>query len=94
MASTPLSQRLRSANDSAQPTTPLRGRLCVFDAEIRNDRIWLHHDGLNHGITEDWLAASVSKEQIILAFRPLHSRQHTGLRGCLDKAAHTRHPSF
>lgn len=50
----------------------------IFDAEIRNNKIWLHHDGLDHGITEDLLTAGISKEKIVLAFHPPHIRQHTG----------------
>lgn len=50
----------------------------IFDAEIRNDKIWLHYDGLNHGITDELLAASVPKDHIVLAFHPPHVREHTG----------------
>ncbi|MEM9217467.1 MAG: XisI protein [Cyanobacteria bacterium P01_F01_bin.150] len=50
----------------------------IFDAELRNSKIWLHHDGLDHGITEDLHAAGVSKDQIVLAFHPPHIREHTG----------------
>jgi hypothetical protein len=50
----------------------------VFDAEIRNDKIWLHHDGLDHGITPELIAAGVLKDCIVLAFHPPHVREHTG----------------
>jgi hypothetical protein len=50
----------------------------VFDAEIRNDKIWLHHDGLDHGITPELVAAGVPKDSIVLAFHPPHVREHTG----------------
>lgn len=50
----------------------------IFDAEIRNDKIWLHHDGLDHGITPELVAAGVSKDHIVLAFHPPHVREHTG----------------
>ncbi|NEQ96777.1 MAG: XisI protein [Cyanothece sp. SIO2G6] len=50
----------------------------IFDAELRGGKIWLHHDGLDHGITDDLLSAGVSKSQIVLAFHPPHVRQHTG----------------
>ena len=50
----------------------------IFDAEIYNGKIWLHHDGLDHGITEDLHAAGISKDQIVLAFHPPHIREHTG----------------
>ena len=50
----------------------------IFDAEIRNHKIWLHHDGLDHEITDDLIAAGIPKEQIVLAFHPPHIRPHTG----------------
>lgn len=50
----------------------------IFDAEIQNDKIWLHHDGLGHGITDELLAVGVSKDSIVLAFHPPEVRQHTG----------------
>ncbi len=50
----------------------------IFDAEIRNHKIWLHHDGLDHGITDDLIAAGIPKDQIVLAFHPPDIRPHTG----------------
>jgi hypothetical protein len=50
----------------------------LFDAEIRNDKIWLHHDGLDHGITDELVAAGVPKDHIVLAFHPPQVREHTG----------------
>lgn len=50
----------------------------IFDAEIRNNKIWLHHDGLGHGITDELVAAGVSRDSIVLAFHPPSVRQHTG----------------
>ncbi|GAB4148705.1 MAG: hypothetical protein Fur0046_27200 [Cyanobacteria bacterium J069] len=50
----------------------------IFDAEIRNNKIWLHHDGLDHGITDELVAAGVPKDHIVLAFHPPHVREHTG----------------
>ena len=50
----------------------------IFDAEIHNGKIWLHHDGLGHGIVDELLAAGVSKDSIVLAFHPPSVRQHTG----------------
>jgi len=55
-----------------------RIHVLIFDAEIRNDKIWLHHDGLDHGITHELVAAGVPKEHIVLAFHPPHVREHTG----------------
>ncbi|GAP99981.1 element excision factor XisI family protein [Leptolyngbya sp. NIES-2104] len=49
----------------------------VFDAEIRGDKLWLHHDGLDHGITPELVAAEIPKSSIVLAFHPPHVREHT-----------------
>ncbi len=49
-----------------------------FDAEIRNGKIWLHHDGLDHGITDELVVAGIPKDHIVLAFHPPHVRPHTG----------------
>lgn len=50
----------------------------IFEAEIRNDNIWLHYDGLDHGITPELIAAGVPQDRIVLAFHPPHVREHTG----------------
>ncbi len=50
----------------------------VVHAEIRNGKIWIHHDGTEEGITEDLVAAGVPKDNIVLAFHPPSVRQHTG----------------
>ena len=55
-----------------------RTHALIFDAEIRNQKIWLHHDGLDHGITDELVAAGVPKGQIVLAFHPPNIRPHTG----------------
>lgn len=50
----------------------------VVHAEIRGGKIWLHHDGIEEGITEDLVAAGVPKERIVLAFLPPDVRHHSG----------------
>ena len=50
----------------------------IVHAEIRDDKIWIHFDGTEEGITEELVAAGVPKEDIVLAFHPPHLRQHTG----------------
>ncbi|MEM8640095.1 MAG: XisI protein [Cyanobacteria bacterium P01_G01_bin.54] len=50
----------------------------IFDAEIRHNKIWLHHDGLDHGITAELVDTGVPKDRIVLAFHPPHIRKHTG----------------
>jgi hypothetical protein len=50
----------------------------VFHAEFREGKLWIHHDGIDHGITEELVAAGIPKDQIVLAFHPPHVRQYTG----------------
>jgi XisI protein len=50
----------------------------IFHAELRSGKLWIHHDGIDRGITEELVVAGIPKDQIVLAFHPLHVRQHTG----------------
>jgi len=50
----------------------------LVHAEIRDNKIWIHYDGTEDGITDELVAAGVPKEQIVLAFHPPHIRPHTG----------------
>jgi hypothetical protein len=51
---------------------------CIVHAEIRNDKIWIHYDGIEDGITDELVAAGVPKDHIVLAFHPPEVRQYTG----------------
>ena len=50
----------------------------IFHAEIRDGKLWMHHDGIDRGITEELVVAGIPKDHIVLAFHPPHVRQHTG----------------
>ncbi|GGA34419.1 XisI protein [Okeania sp. KiyG1] len=49
----------------------------IVHAEIRNDKIWIHYDDIENGITGELVDAGVPKDRIVLAFHPLEIRQHT-----------------
>jgi hypothetical protein len=51
---------------------------CVVHAEIRSNKIWIHYDGIEDGITNELVAAGVPKDHIVLAFYPPQVREHTG----------------
>jgi hypothetical protein len=51
---------------------------CLVHVEIRNEKIWIHYDGIEDGITEELIAAGILREQIVLAFHPPDVRPHTG----------------
>jgi ketopantoate reductase len=50
----------------------------IVHAEIRNNKIWIHYDGIEDSITEELVATGVPKDRIVLAFHPHHIRIHTG----------------
>jgi XisI protein len=50
----------------------------IVHAEIRNEKIWIHYDGTEAGITDELVMAGVPKDHIVLAFQPPYARQHTG----------------
>ena len=50
----------------------------LVHAEFRNDKIWIHYDGVEDGITDDLVAAGVPKQNIVLAFHPPKVREYSG----------------
>jgi hypothetical protein len=50
----------------------------VVHVEIRDDKLWIHYDGIEDSITEELVAAGIPKDHIVLAFHPPFVRQHTG----------------
>ena len=51
---------------------------CIVHAEIRNNKIWIHYDGIEDSITNELVAAGVPKDCIVLAFNTPEIREHTG----------------
>jgi XisI protein len=51
---------------------------CVTHVQIIGDKIWIHYDGIEDGITVELVAAGVPKDHIVLAFHPPEVRQYTG----------------
>lgn len=50
---------------------------CLVHLEIRDDKIWIQQDGTEDGVTNDLLAAGITKDRIVLAFKSPQSRVHT-----------------
>lgn len=50
----------------------------VTHVEIRGDKIWIHFDGIEDGITDELVDAGIPKDKIVLAFHPPDIREHTG----------------
>jgi XisI protein len=49
----------------------------LVHAEFRDDKIWIHYDGIEDGITDDLVKSGVPKQNIVLAFQPPHVRAYT-----------------
>lgn len=50
----------------------------VLHLDIRDNKVWIQHDGTEHGIANDLVEAGVPPEQIVLAFKHPDERKHTG----------------
>jgi hypothetical protein len=50
----------------------------IVHAEIREDKIWIHYDGIEDGITDELVASGIPKANIVLAFHPPYVRPDTG----------------
>ncbi len=44
---------------------------------LTNNKIWIEEDWTEEGVATDLLAKGISRENIVLAFHPLHVRQYT-----------------
>ncbi|MBR8833321.1 MAG: XisI protein [Stigonema ocellatum SAG 48.90 = DSM 106950] len=51
---------------------------CVLHLDIKNDKIWIQHDGTEIGIADELVKLGVPKEDIVLAFHEPFVRQYTG----------------
>ena len=51
---------------------------CVLHIDIKNDKIWIQHDGTEIGIANELVNLGVPKEDIVLAFHEPLVRQYTG----------------
>jgi hypothetical protein len=51
---------------------------CVTHVQIVGDKIWIHYDGIEDGITAELVEAGVPKDRIVLAFHPPEVREYTG----------------
>lgn len=54
----------------------LRG--CVLQIDLKNDKIWIQHDGTEIGVANELVEWGVPKEDIVLAYYAPYQRQYTG----------------
>ncbi len=50
----------------------------LIHVDIRNDQIWIQHDGTEGGIANELVELGVPKEDIVLAFHAPYKRPYTG----------------
>lgn len=61
---------------------------CLGRADLIDGNFWIQRDGTGHGIAKELVAAGVPKGHIVLAFKPLEIRRHTGYAlACCRQAA-------
>lgn len=49
----------------------------LLHIDIIDNKLWIQHDGTEEGIALELVAAGISKEYIVLAFKSLERRKHT-----------------
>ena len=55
-----------------------RVRGCILHIDIKNNKIWIQHNGTEEGVANILVEKGVPKEQIVLAFYAPFKRQYTG----------------
>lgn len=51
---------------------------CVLHLDIKNNKIWIQHDGTEVGMADELVKLGVPKEDIVLAFHEPLVREYTG----------------
>jgi XisI protein len=55
-----------------------RVHVCITHVQIIGDKIWIQRDGIEDGVTDEFVAAGIPKDKIVLGFQPPNVRPHTG----------------
>ncbi|MEG3436770.1 XisI protein [Pannus brasiliensis CCIBt3594] len=50
---------------------------CLIHVEIIGDKVWIHRDGTEDGITDELVASGIPKKQIVLGFHHPDVRPYT-----------------
>lgn len=49
----------------------------LIHIDIKDGKLWIQHDGTEEGVADELVAAGISKDSIVLAFRPASLRALT-----------------
>ena len=55
---------------------------CSLHVDIKNEKIWIQHDGTEGGITQELIDRGIPKNDIVLAFHSPFKRQFTEFAVC------------
>lgn len=51
---------------------------CILHLDIKQNNIWIQHNGTELGIADELVARGVPKEDIVLGFQAPYKRKYTG----------------
>jgi len=51
---------------------------CILHLDIKNEKIWIQHNGTEIGIAEELVELGVSRNDIVLGFQAPYKRKYTG----------------
>jgi XisI protein len=48
----------------------------LVHVDLKGDKVWIQHDGTEHGITDDLLEQGIPRDRIVLGFQHATQRRH------------------
>jgi len=51
---------------------------CIIHIDIKDEKIWIQHDGTEGGIANELVALGIPKEDIVLGFQAPYKRPYSG----------------
>ncbi|GAK54290.1 XisI protein [Candidatus Moduliflexus flocculans] len=51
---------------------------CIVHVDIKNNKIWIQHNGTELPLAEEFVSLGVPKEDIVLGFQAPYKRKYTG----------------
>ncbi len=51
---------------------------CLVHVDLKDEQIWIQHDGTEVGVANELVELGVPKEDIVLAYHAPYQRQYTG----------------
>ncbi|MCE7990119.1 MAG: XisI protein [Caldilinea sp. CFX5] len=51
---------------------------CILHLDIKQNKIWIQHNGTEFGVADELVALGVPKEDIVLGFQAPYKRKYTG----------------